>query len=370
MKFIRMNLVRIRQFISHASKIGIFAPRILLWELPRVIVWRVYNRVVTLLYTIAKQRRWADKKIKRSLRQLTKDDGIYFYVIVVPQVLHFLIPAVRLVQQHVKVIFILNGISAVEENLLKKAFPDIKTIRLWTFPKSSWPHGLLLSLLLRNSTRNFGILDHDFFLFDPSVFSQLTFKKNEFAICVTMTHNSVTRKEFPGTHFLYLQVTLLREIMERYDVSAKLYKKIPVNVKPLIEKMGLSLDNPPKEYQSFFDSFLMLSALAMHDGFKIRQIDILAEDWAHLGGTSIGLQITKNPVHHFVSSRFIELFSNTEISNEYHKKIFSDPDKTERLRKSIDPMVVSVVDKLIKRLQSACTPAELGTKSKLTENNF
>lgn len=347
------NLARIRLFTAHTSLIGIPAFRALLWELPRLIAWRAYNRFASMVYMFVDWQRVADERTKQSLHQFTENDGTYFYVIVVPQVLHLLIPAVRLVQHHAKIIFILNGISAVEEHTLQKEFPDAATLRLWTLPKSSWPHGHLLSLLLRSSKRDFGIFDHDFFLFDPSAFNQLTFRENEFAICATRWRNSLTGKEFPGTHFLYLRAALLRDVMVRYKVGAQLYKRIPRNAKPVHEEMGLSLDNPPKEYQSFFDSFLMLSALAMYDGFKVRKLDIAAGDWEHIGGTSIGLQITKDAVHHYVSSRFLELLSNTAISKEYRRRGLATLGKAQQLRKALDPKIAAHIDILIDRVASA-----------------
>ena len=345
-------LARMRLFTARTYLIGIPAYRALLWELPRVIGWRTYNRFSSMLYAFIDQQQLADERTKQALHQFTENDGTYFYVIVVPRVLHLLIPAVQLVQHHVKVILIFNGISPVEKDTLRKEFPDTPVLCLWTFPKSSWPHGHLLSLLLRISKRDFGIIDHDFFLFDPTVLNQLTFKENEFAICATSWRNSLTGTEFPGTHFLYLRASLLRDVMERYEVGAQLYKRIPMNVKPVLKEIGLTMDSPPKDYQSFFDSFLMLSALAMHDGFKVRKLDITAGNWEHVGGTSIGLQVTKDPVHHYVSSRFLELLADTAITNEYRRKRLATPDKAQQLRKALDPKIVARVDMLIDRIAS------------------
>jgi hypothetical protein len=208
-------------------------------------------------------------------------------------------------------------------------------------------------LLLRSSKRDFGIIDHDFFLFDPSAINKLIFKENEFAICITIWRNSLTGIEFPGTHFLYLRASILQDIMAQHKVGANLYKKIPINVKPFLEEIGLSMDNPPKEYQSFFDSFLLLSALAMHDGFKARKLDIESSSWAHVGGTSMGLQVTKDAVHHYVSSRFLELLADEMISKEYRRMLLATPDKVQQIRKALDPKTAARVDRLINRIASA-----------------
>ena len=131
-----------------------------------------------------------------------------------------------------------------------------------------------------------------------------------------------------------------------------MYKRIPRNVNPIQEGMGLSLDNPPKEYQSFYDSFLMLSTLAMHDGFKVRKLCIAAGKWEHIGGTSIGLPITKDAVHHYVSSRFLGLLSDVAISEEYFRMGLATRDKAQQLRKVLDPKIASRIDTLIDRVSS------------------
>ena len=103
-------------FISRTSLINISVLRALLWEFPRLIVWRIYNRLASMVYTFVDWQRLADERTKQLLHQYTKSDEIYFYVIVVPQVLHLLFPTIKLVQHNAKIIFILNGISAVEEH--------------------------------------------------------------------------------------------------------------------------------------------------------------------------------------------------------------------------------------------------------------
>lgn len=284
------------------------------------------------------------------MNKLTSDDGTYFYVIVVPLVLHFLIPAIRLVQQHVNIVFVLNGISPVEEGALRKEFPDIPTLRPWTFPKSIWPHGYLLSLLLRNSNCDFGILDHDFFLFNPSALSNLQFSEKEFSICVNTWTNSRSGQLFPCTHMLYIKVALIQDIMKRYAVDAQLYKRIPKNVQPVLKVIGLSLNNPPKEYQSFFDSFLMLSALATKEGFKVQVLNIPDYDYMHVGGTSIGLQSTKEPVHHYVSARLLDLLSDNKVIKLYHRKGLVTVENVELLRTVIEPWKIAKIDLLINRI--------------------
>jgi len=350
--------------IKRSSQIGVPKSKVLVWELPRMILWRAYNRIASILYAFIDQQQWLDKDLKSELDRHASGDQPIFYVIVVPNVLHFFIPAIRLVQHHIKLVFILNGIVSIEEHTVRKEFPDVPVIRLWTIPKSSWPHGHLLNLLLRNSEVDFGILDHDFFLFDASILDQLHFNNDEFAICGTTWRNKHTGKQFPGTHLLYIRAATIRDIMLRYRVGSQLYKKIPGNVESVLISMGLSLDNPPKEYQSFFDSFLLLSALAIHEGYRIQNLALTASSYVHIGGTSIGLQSTKDATHRYISAQFLSLLSNTAVYSYYRQRGVETAESVQKLRLVIDPKILGQADTLIKRIESNnlyCTA--------ITENN-
>jgi hypothetical protein len=328
------------------------AHRALLWELPRSLASRAYNRLAAMAYAFVDNYRLTDVRTKRGLERLTAEEGLYFYVIVVPSVLHFLIPAIRLIRDHVRVVFVLNGVAALERKILERAFPDIPLLEVWTLPGAPWPHGHLLSLLLRVSERDFGVCDHDFFLFEPSVLEQLGFGGQEFAICVTSWRNKVTGIDFPGTHFLYVQTASIRQVMARYGVGAQLYRRTPRNVRPILDGMGLSCEHPPKEYQSFFDSFLMISALAIHDGLKVRRATVSPRDWTHVGGTSIGVQITKSPVHHYASCRFLARLADPAVLELYKRRGLVSPDQASTVRRAVDSETAQRIDKLIDRLSA------------------
>jgi hypothetical protein len=330
--------------------LGVSPRRALLWELPKMVLWRVYNRFASITYAFVDTHRLVDEKISSGLALLTEGDCVYFYVIVMPRMLHLLIPAIRLIAPYAKIIFILNGSSSLEEQILKKEFPDIPALRLSTVPRSPWPHGRILNLLIRNSSKDFGIIDHDFFLCEPAAIEQLEFQGREFAICAATWRNQATGIEFPGTHFLYLRVSVLRATMHKHGVGAQLYKRIPRTLTALLHEMGLSLNNPPKEYQSFFDSFMLLSALAIYDGFEVRRLTSNSGDWEHIGGTSIGLTITKNATHHYVSNRFINLLAEKRLVDEYRRAHMLTRDDTAALRGAVNPRTSERIDTLVERL--------------------
>jgi len=64
-------------------------------------------------------------------------------------------------------------------------------------------HGTVLNLLLRTNDSNFGIIDHDLFLFNPQIFDDLSFKKDECVIGAFKLINTRAQLSFPTTHFMF-----------------------------------------------------------------------------------------------------------------------------------------------------------------------
>jgi hypothetical protein len=75
-----------------------------------------------------------------------------------------------------QIILLLNGCSRREAALVLMHWPDIPQFRLTTMPYSSVGHGAVINMLLENNDEDFGILDHDLYLFDKSVLKNLHFK--------------------------------------------------------------------------------------------------------------------------------------------------------------------------------------------------
>jgi hypothetical protein len=348
--FLKKNLIRLNQYRERAAERGVSGWQALLVEMPFLASLRAYRKLAMASYRTADRMRWQDKRTQSFLTHHTAADGKYFYIIAVPTMLHLLIPAVRLVESEVRIIFVVNGLSRRELHLLSKVYPRAPLLRLPTLPRSSWAHGTVISLLLRTSPRDFGILDHDCFLFDVSIFRQLEFTDNEYAISLTGWRNDVTGLLFPGTHFLYLRVAPLRRLMRQYAVDANLYKRLPRSTSSALSALGLSIENPPKEYQNFFDSFLLLSALAMHQGLTARLLKPAQNSFTHVGSTSMGSQLTKLPVHQYLNARFIARLEDEDIVKEYLSHGLASVGSAARYRSFLEPKTAEQIDALIARV--------------------
>lgn len=313
---------------------------------------RAYRKLAASSYIAADRRGWQDRRTRTFLARHTAGDSIFFFVIAVPSMLHLLVPSIRLIESEVKIVFIINGLSRNERDLLHEAFPDAPVMQLPTLPGASWPHGTVLSVLLRNSPCDFGVIDHDFFLFNTAIFRQLDLAGAEFAACLTGWRNQATGLHFPGTHFLYLRVDPVRQLMREFSVDANIYKRLPNRVSSELAALGLSTENPPKEYQNFFDSFLLLSALAMRHGLKVRFLDAKQDDFVHVGSTSMGSQLTKPPLLQYANARFAQYLEDERVAKEYRSRGVASADDAARLRRFLEPETASQIDALVNRLDA------------------
>jgi len=241
-----------------------------------------------------------------------------FYVIVMPLTLHFLLPCLALLQGRAQVVLLSNGARRWERRVLTKRFPDLPMFDLWTLPFSSVAHGNVITLLLTNHRGDFGIIDHDCYVFDDTVFKQLAPASDE---CVVSLFNETSRSvgtTFPLTFFMYFNAEVLRRLMQLYHVDARLYRKAPTTAVHAMARIGLGPTTFWKDYHNFRDTLHVLLAVAVAEGLKFRFVSSNeAEPAMHVGGTSIGTHHTKDLQAHHIHLRFLELLNEPELTRRY-----------------------------------------------------
>ena len=328
-------------------------------HLPRVLLMRGYrivardvnrSRVVRLLN-------------ERSLRRMhcTDEDhaaGGHFYVIVMPGMLHFLLPALALLPEGVRVRLIANGAPAWERRLVARRFPHFAMCRLRSLPASSLTHGDVISLLLETNTGNFGLLDHDCYVFDPAVFDDLAPGPGQ---CLTAVYGGISERTglpYPETYFLFLNTQVLRDIARRYRVEARTYHAVPEHLQSVVDRVGLGHGVFVKDHVTFFDTLHLMLTLAIADGFESRFLQwVDHSSIAHLGGTSWKTPETKELIECYVDWRFLELMHDDVVRRRYAHR-FRPFRSAAQVRAAI-PMTpeayarVALVDEIVDRLTRA-----------------
>jgi len=315
---IKSNLRTLYYFLLRLRQQGYKTHWILLYHAPKVVLSRLYAKLARkinakLLTPII------NHNLLRKFHQSHENElGQHFYLIVMPGVLHFLIPCLHLIPKKIPLFLLFNGTKEWEVQYLKKHFPNIPGLRLKTLPASSLPHGDLLTLLLKTNNKNFGILDHDLYLFDEAVFNNLEFKKDEFMRAIFPEQSEITGFTYPHTCFLFFNVAIISRLMNRYKINANLYKKVPARLKDKLSSIGLTNGVFLKDYHNFFDTLHLLLAMAFTEKLKVGYIELkYPSKTIHVGGTSIGDYITKDLPDIYVRLRFLELINDPSLFKQY-----------------------------------------------------
>jgi hypothetical protein len=239
----------------------------------------------------------------------------HFYIIVMPNTLHFLFPCLRLIPNTVNVLLILNGVDAWEEEYLKGHCRDHSIFRLTTFCHSSISHGLVVNLLIDNNDSNFGILDHDLYVFNPTIFSRLKFEGDEFAIGVKHTYH-LKGSPFPVTNFLFFNIDLLKKIRNNYRIGAQEYNRIPLHLEPQLASLRQSYPNHQAYFDKCFDTMDLLFALALYEKLSFKFLGVTLDDIYHIGETTYDYE-SHHPHISYIGLRFIELLHESTLTEHY-----------------------------------------------------
>lgn len=281
----------------------------------------------------------------------------HFYVIVMPGTLHFLLPCLRLLPPQQTVHLIANGARAWERRLLSAAFPARRSVTLAALPRSSLAHGDVITLLLERNDAPFGLLDHDCYVFDSTCFEGAAPAASQ---CLTGWFRSVGRKSglaYAETFFLILNAPLLRDIMRRHRVDARIYRTVPARLRALVARIGLRDGIVFKDHHDYLDTLHLLVALALAEGNTLGFRDSAEGAIVHLGGTSSGAPETKDLLDQYLQLRFLELADDRELRARYRRRFrtFRSADDV-RARIAMTPAAfarVAAIDGLVERLRDA-----------------
>ncbi|MFZ0932494.1 MAG: hypothetical protein WAN11_28100 [Syntrophobacteraceae bacterium] len=310
---------KLRRSVYQMARSGI---RVILFDIPLLLVAFVNDGLICKLFNIP--------RFKEFQRVHADELHNHFYIIVMPNTLHFLVPCLRLIPNTVNVLLILNGVDAWEEEYLKVHCRDHSIFRLTTFCHSSLSHGSVVNLLIDHNDSNFGILDHDLYVFNPTIFSRLKFAGDEVAIgAIKWTW---TGPEIPRTHFLFFNIELVKKIRNKYRIGAQIYTSIPYKdrigtqgytsipsrLKPLLASPVLCYINPINWDDFTLDTLTMLFSLALYDKLSFKFLEATADDLFHIGETSFGTRFSGNkPYLNYIGLRFIELLQESTLAEHY-----------------------------------------------------
>jgi len=351
---VRRTIIRLRNAVRPMRDRGLDLASIALLHLPAATFLRAWQRLARPLNG-GRLQAINERRFSAFAAGLPDDGRPRFYVIVMPNVLHFLLPCVALLERDARVVLLVNGAHRWERSFLAAHLGGLPCFRLWTLPLSSAEHGHVISMLLRNNPGSFGIVDHDCYVFDRGLFGKLAFPAKESLLGLFQESRAADGFTYPLTFFLFFNAEILRSVMARHGIDARLYRTMPPQVTATSRRAGLAPANPWKSHHSFFDTLHVLLAAALADGHEFRFLSSqLPQPAMHIGGTSIGSHHTKDLFNKYVTLRFLEFLGNPLLSRRY--AFLTAPLRTsQEVLRAFAPShpvwrALPVIDTLIRRL--------------------
>ena len=301
---------------------GYSLPAALFLHLPRVAFMHVYRRLAQPINRNGPIRTVNRRRIRRLHASCESSaPGNHFYVIVMPGTLHFLLPCLALLPPNLQVLLLGNGATRWERRLIARRFPALPFCSLARLLGTSVTHGDVITLLLEANSANFGLIDHDCYVFDRRIFESLSPGPGH---CLTAAFGGISAKSglaYPETSFLFLNAPVLRALMNRYHVDARIYRKLPAALRDTVRVLGIDGGVFIKDYANFFDTLHLLLALAIADGQPCRFLQGFdARAIAHVGGTSWRTTETKALINCYADWRFLDLADDEGLHRRYQSR--------------------------------------------------
>lgn len=355
---LKSYLRRLRTAMRPMRERGLGLVSVLLVHVPAAFLFRAWRLLAQPLNGGLIQRVFNQPRFVAFQDTLAASSLPRFYVIVMPLTLHFLMPCLALLQGRAHIVLLNNGAHRWERRILTERFPALPWFDLWTLPGSSVAHGNVINLLLENHRGNFGIIDHDCYVFDDALFDQLAPASDECLVSLFGEASSSVNITFPLTYFLFFHAEALRRLMQRYRVDARLYRKIPATARDAMARVGLGPYTFWKPYHNFRDTLHVLLAVAQAEGLKFRFLSSAQKMPAmHVGGTSIGTHHAKDLYALYIHLRFLELLDDKVLNRRYAFLTAPLRSSAEALAHSDQTMpqwqALPVVEALITRLRVA-----------------
>jgi hypothetical protein len=276
---------RLRSWIYRQRSSGVSTTALVTRDLPRMLIRKGFNaslQPINRCSTVLNDRTYA----ARVGDALGRDSSTPYVVVVVPRILHYLIPCLALAEKHVSVVLVINGACPWETEILARQFPRLPRMALSPVKGSLLPHGLVLDILLRHADRDFVLLDPDLFVFNPSVLAQLERAEREIAVGAFGFTNRAAALTFPTTHLLALDVPAVQGLMARHRIRPVVYGRTPRRLVEPLGTLGIGDHNFVKEYLRVYDPMNLILAMAVYDGFRMRVLNVDDADVFHVGGVS------------------------------------------------------------------------------------
>ena len=283
------------------------------------------NRVNSHINAIKKKR-----SIKLASRQFKILSDIWhpYFIVGISGSLHLIEICLQYIPSDVNLILILNGMESWEKEWIRKHLQVNKIITI----EKVLEHGIILDLILDNTSDTFGILDYDCFVFDPSYFSLLRSLDDHAMInALFASENPNLNIEFPQTFIMYINTPVINYLRRKYHVavSCRKYSQLSKKAKQKIATIGIDKKHYPEDFlgKEYFDTFRALISLGIAEGFQVNFLEKFNFSSSlgkvfHVGSVS-NPNVLKNRWQRrgsYFWRRLLEVNKDNELKKRYYEK--------------------------------------------------
>jgi len=236
-----------------------------------------------------------------------------------------------------------NGLTGWERSWFNDKHRQIPVLELG---KKMIDHARVLDMILDNFGKAFGILDYDCFVFEPSLFDNLSKIESDVMMnaLFCQTDNQLNIKT-PETFIAFLNTDLINQIKQKFGVNSqsKYFFEISNEVRSQLKLIGVDKDHPLEQYKNYFDTTRLWTALGLSLGYKVNFIKELntreADGVFHIGAgsshTSLNRYWAKRGTYFW--RRALETCPYSELQEQYYRNY--GPMKTADIHEKVPGLV-------------------------------
>ena len=230
--------------------------------------------------------RWMRRRRLKGVLDRWGDDFV-LVMVVVPNVVHLAIPALRLLNRCGQVLVLGNGLRAWEFEWLRREFPHLHVEQMTTAPQTI-PHGEVMELVAAVTLGNFGFVDPDCYVFSADVFGCLTTAaETSYVAAPFWLENTALELDVPDTFFIGINGKSLAHLKTRYGVAFGVTDTLPRALAQRVEaKWRATPDLHPHPWKTYYDTAHAVTLAGAVEGMAMGRVASRPGDLFHVCGTS------------------------------------------------------------------------------------
>jgi hypothetical protein len=218
-------------------------------------------------------------------------DDFLLTMVVVRNIVHVAIPALRLLVPHGSVLVVGNGLRTWERDWLLREFPALSFTELSTSRlrgrEATLSHGDVMELVSSVAKGDFGFVDPDCYVFSRDLYSRLT--RATKTACMTSpfwgTHGTFGI-DVPETYFIGINHETAKRLRRAYGVRFGVTREMPSSLAKDLEIRWPDTDIHPDSRKPYFDTVHGMTLAAATQGLVMERVQTQPGDVFHVCGTS------------------------------------------------------------------------------------